>query len=361
MKQKPQPPQPNNKPNTRMKKNLAFLLCMAAGSVLASEYLYQSGVQELKAIEEWTGLFKTNKAVNIAIISTGIDTNHEEFDGVQYWGKQFYHGGGAYDTNDVNDMDNDGTFIAGPIMSNANEVGVNGICSDLANVKYKIAKVHGRESEFLEAVNWCVEGDPTIGDGGADIIVVDDYQPDAICDVVRLNPWTLFIIVGGPQQGFYACTNKENGLVVGCLNDGWEHTEDYDVEVWVEGANITVPYTEGNYLEATDNEHVVAGILAGAAARLFKAYPNPKFLKTILKNGHWEDVRGESFDAYAAIKWIGLRSYFTVTYTQIEAYGTNELATKAAAELGSDWANKVHYAVPNSPLQFRVAPVCESK
>jgi hypothetical protein len=342
-----------------MKKYLSLILLTFAGVAGAAEYLYQSGIQEMIAAAQTRSY---PRGVEIGIISTGITVDHEDL-AVPYFAKHFYHGGGSYDTNDISDSECNGTWLAGPIIADANGIGVRGIFRDsqssneVSRKPIWIARVNQLDSEFIAAVDWM--------SGHCDIIVTDyPIAQGVLAELAAADEWTLFIATASAS-----ITNvpvAANVLVVSaCDTNGTQCGEDAaEVFVRVDGTKTT--HCVGGYYDVDcDDEYgagndVAAGIITGAAARLFLVYPTPIFLKHVLVNGVSGTPPAE-FNALKALEWAGNPSYRTITTTNFTCYGLTNLETVAEQQLGSNWRKLLEYSSPNAVREFRVIPVTESK
>ncbi|MCK5253497.1 MAG: S8 family peptidase, partial [Thermoplasmata archaeon] len=167
----------------------------------------QWGVEDIKADDAWTT--STGSGVRVGVIDTGIDKDHPDLeenivDGINYVIK----GKGKLKTDNWNDGNGHGTYVAGIIAAKDNDIGVVGVAPDvdLYIVKALGDDGWGYESDVVAGIDWCVEQ-------GVQVISMslgDDPGTTALRD---------------------ACANAYSEgviLVAAAGNDGPRYDEDYE-------------------------------------------------------------------------------------------------------------------------------------
>lgn len=116
------------------------------------------GVDRIDAEYAWTG--STGDGVNVAVLDTGIDTNHPDLAANLEGGYSAVN----RDTTNVEDKNGHGTHVSGTIAALNNDFGVVGVgpAIDLYAVQISRGAII-RLTDILEGINWCVGtlgGDP---------------------------------------------------------------------------------------------------------------------------------------------------------------------------------------------------------
>jgi len=98
----------------------------------------------------------TGAGVKVAVLDTGIDYNHPEFDGI-------YAGGFDFQNNDSDPMDDHdhGTHVSGTIAAAWDGVGVVGVAPGIQIYACKVLNASGSGdfSTIIAALEWCVNND----------------------------------------------------------------------------------------------------------------------------------------------------------------------------------------------------------
>jgi len=93
--------------------------------------------------------------VKVAIIDTGVDYTHPEFD------SNYYKGGYDFVNRDYDPMDDNGhgTHVAGTVAAKKNDVSVVGVAPEVALYALKVLDRNGsgNYSDVIAALQWCVE------------------------------------------------------------------------------------------------------------------------------------------------------------------------------------------------------------
>ena len=117
----------------------------------------QWGVEDIKADDAW--YTTTGSGIKVGIIDTGIDKDHLDLkdnivDGINYVTK----GKGKLKTDNWDDGDGHGTYVAGILAAVDNEIGVVGVAPDvdLYIVKALDDDGNGYVSDVVAGIDWCV-------------------------------------------------------------------------------------------------------------------------------------------------------------------------------------------------------------
>jgi thermitase len=126
---------------------------------LKDPYIEQQwALERIKAADLWL-VIDSNSGINIAILDTGIDKDHEDLAGIVVAEINFT------DSPTLDDINGHGTHIAGIIAANRNNKGIAGLASGVYLMNVKVADDAGRcrATDVARGIIWAV-------DNGAKII-----------------------------------------------------------------------------------------------------------------------------------------------------------------------------------------------
>jgi hypothetical protein len=329
-------------------KHLA-LLALLVTAMLASASNYDMAVGTIRSEQEAAGRPMSTNIV-VGIISTGMDTNHSDLDGIRWKGRHFdYHETTTDDAYNVNDAYGSGTCVAGLIAAEDNGSGGTGIA---AGCTLAIARVHGYSDEWLAAVDWMAH------EGHADVVLCWEppltLNPWTVRDVMETNSHILFVYPNDNDWYFYGATNA---VMVGLCD-----TNGVNQNPWNDCVSVFAPFRTflttmrggtwgytGDGAEAWD----AAASTAAVAAWLWLAYPQADIVKRALEAGTNGDGALHAPNAMN----VPLCSFSTTNYTVTVTGATPQIALSnlwytAYQILGSD-TNFLQFTQGSVSRQYR--------
>lgn len=109
------------------------------------------GVDRIDAEAAWVG--NTGDGVNVAVLDTGVDTDHPDLAANLEGGYSAVN----RDTSNVEDKNGHGTHTAGTIAALNNDIGVVGVGPAIDLYAVQISRgTRIRLSDILEGINWCI-------------------------------------------------------------------------------------------------------------------------------------------------------------------------------------------------------------
>ena len=253
----------------------------------------QKGIigSDVKAISAWE--VTKGKDIKVAVIDTGLDMNHPEFEGKVIASKFFI-------TQSVDDGFGHGTHVAGTIAANTdNSIGVAGICPDC---KLLIAKVldnsgSGDDVGISNGIVWAADNGAKVIN--LSVVMNNGIAPNTLKDAIEYALGKDIVIVaaagncGSSSYSSNGCSQMNQVLypaafqnVVAVANtdnrDARHPTSNHGsyVDIAAPGADIvsTMP-THQNGLGVTDYGYMTgtsmaSPLVAGIAALILSANPN---------------------------------------------------------------------------------------
>ncbi|MCX8159119.1 MAG: S8 family peptidase, partial [Candidatus Pacearchaeota archaeon] len=244
----------------------------------------------------------SGKNVKIAIVDTGINSNHEMLSGKVMAAKSFV------DSEDENDLNGHGTHCAGIAAGDGVLRGVAPKAS-LLNAKVLDKYGRGKSSQIIAGINWAVEN-------GADIIsmsfgsTTNDID-GSLASTIReaINRGVIFVAASGNCRtgcgGFYGVTmpgSMEEVITIGAINDnkniaGFSSGQNFGSYIkpdFVEpGVGIISAYNDGNYKEMSGTS-MSTPFAAGIIALVLDRYGKMNQTEIIKKLRDASDDLGDS-------------------------------------------------------------------
>lgn len=111
------------------------------------------GIDRIDAEEVWQQAGNTGAGVNVAVLDTGIDTDHPDLaTNLEGWYSCVNR-----DTSNVEDRNGHGTHTSGTIAALYNEIGVVGVGPDIDLYAVQISRgTRIRLTDIVEGINWCI-------------------------------------------------------------------------------------------------------------------------------------------------------------------------------------------------------------
>jgi len=176
-----------------------------------------NGTYGINAAEAWE-ITKGSEEVKVAVIDTGIDSDHPDLIDNIGAGYNFVN-----NTSNTDDIDGHGTLVAGIIAANSNNIGITGVSPNITLVPYKIADTQDSwaVSNVISAIIAATDNDISIINFSAkcpeSIILyktVKNYTGLVVCPSgnshVDINP--------NVSNKFLANSDLENVITVGAIN-----------------------------------------------------------------------------------------------------------------------------------------------
>ncbi|MFN8672490.1 MAG: S8 family serine peptidase [Candidatus Sericytochromatia bacterium] len=243
----------------------------------------QYGISITGTDKAWS-VQKGNPKVVVAIIDSGIDATHPEFQGQLVKGMDFTvkppKEGGDYDKY------GHGTHVAGVVAAKAdNGIGISGVAPNCKLMPVKIFNDWGQSTEgaSTQAVIWAV-------DNGAKVINASWGSPlpgEAFHEAVKyaLEKDVVFVAAVGNSGNNDPDTKPYPGASEGVIGvsattdiDGWASFSTYgdQVDLGAPGKAIlsTYPLALGNGYRIMEGTSMAAPLVSGAAALVRSQFPN---------------------------------------------------------------------------------------
>lgn len=271
-----------------------------------SRFNEQWSLSKMQVINAWDNVV-VNPAIKVAIIDTGVDTNHEDLMGNIISGINYIQPGSQPEDNNGH-----GTHVAGIIAATSNNgVGITGIASGVKIMPIKVldANGYGSDNNVGDGIRWAA-------DNGANIINLSLGGPEDsqyIQDAINYahNKGVIVIAAAGNENssvGYPAANDHVIAVAATDSNDNKPSFSNYgpEVDVAAPGVNIlsTVPNTQVNpYIPLNyasfSGTSMAAPNVTGVAALILSKYPNitPFQLETRLKSTS-QDLGNPGFDTY---------------------------------------------------------------
>ena len=231
------------------------------------------GVEITGANQVWTA--NKGAGVNIAILDTGIDTDHPDLvgniaGGVNYTGS--FHRDGGPMQNSYNDRNGHGSHCAGIIAASDNDIGVVGVAPEarLWAVKVLGDDGSGYVSDIIKGLQWCV-------DNGINIVSMSFGGEESsqslkdACDKTYAAGVLLVAAAGNGGSVYYPAAY--DSVVAVSATDSDDSIADFsstgpEIEIAAPGVNIYSTYLNGGYISESGTSMACPHV-AGAAALIY--------------------------------------------------------------------------------------------
>ena len=311
----------------------------------------QYGLVITNTIDAWettTGL----DGLTIAIIDTGIDINHPEFEGrISPLSKNVATGSVGLPA--VDDDYGHGTMVAGIIGANKdNSIGIAGITQNTTLLIIKANQSYlgtFLDSNVIEGIYYAIEQ-------GADIINLSlgsSYPNPQTEEAINLATEAGIIVVGasgndGTDELLYPAS-FDNSISVGAVDESYT-VADYSnyndqVDISGPGTDIITTSIDGGYVQGSGTSFAAPHV-TGIIALYLSIYPNASIeeIKTKLFISSL-DLGEESLDPYYGYGLINANNFINSTYYKIT------YITDPGSEIESD------YIIAGSFLETTETPV----
>ena len=234
-----------------------------------------------------------NSEVEVAIIDTGVDTDHPDLVDNIKWGIAVWNG--RISTN-FNDLNGHGTHVSGTVAALDNDIGVVGVAPTIEFYMIKAlgASGSGFWSDLIIAIDLAIKGPDGVIDADGDGVIVGDPEDDApevismslggssppaeLHDIiVSAYNWNITIVAAAGNEGAdtpsYPAAYPEV-IAVGAIDSNGEVPDwsNRNPEVAAPGVDILSTYPDDTYetLSGTSmaTPHVSATVALIQAARL---------------------------------------------------------------------------------------------
>jgi uncharacterized repeat protein (TIGR02543 family) len=253
-------------------------------------YADQYGIIMTNIDDAWA--ISSGEGITIAVIDTGIDTDHNEFQGriseLSYNSRTKIVGLEA-----VEDDSGHGTMVAGVIASGDNGYGVIGVAphAEILAIKANYENKQAfRASYFIEAILYATEVGVDIINASVAFTSYNSTMDQAVQNAVAAG--ILFVAASGntgSERAIYPAA-FDNVISVGSLNskgeiDGFS-TFHETLDFAAPGSSIIMPNMDGKYISRSGTSFAAPHV-AGIAALMLQVYPNltPAEIEQKLRSG----------------------------------------------------------------------------
>ena len=280
------------------------------------------GMDRINAPEAWAAGY-TGDGIIVAVLDTGVDTDHVDLDDNIWVNEDEIAGDGidndnngfiddvegwntAAETNDVSDTDGHGTHVAGTIAAERNGIGVVGAAYDVKIMPVKVFNdtEEGSYIDLAEGIYYAV-------DNGAHVINMSlgggTVPPQIIQDAIDYanNNGVICVMAAGNDAGLaplapgsYA---SEYGIVVGAIDQNgniasfsnraggatdW-NSDGFENPLYVTASGVAIFSTfPGDQIASLQGTSMATPIVAAAVAILLQADPTltPDQIRVLLAN-----------------------------------------------------------------------------
>lgn len=281
------------------------------------------GIERIHAPDAWST--STGENIQVAVLDTGIDPNHEDLKGRVVWGICVVGIKVSTNPRDWTDRNGHGTHVAGTIAALNNDIGVVGVAYDVELYAIKVLNNggFGTWEDVAEGIWWAIKGPDGIIDSDGDGIVAGDPDDDA-AEVISMSlggysdspelhkavemaySYGIVIVAAAGNEGYdypaYPAAYPEV-IAVGAIdqNDIVPDWSNKGVELVAPGVSILSTLPRNNYGEYSGTSmatpHVSGTVALMFAAALTKGYiPAPDDIRDSL-HGTADDIYDEGYDS----------------------------------------------------------------
>ncbi|WLR51757.1 S8 family peptidase [Bacillus tianshenii] len=236
----------------------------------------------------------SGKGVKIAVVDTGIDRSHPDID---------LSGGASFVdyTADYQDDQGHGTYVAGLIAANHNDIGVLGIAPDaeIYGLKANDSQRKGPIANFVNAVNWAIEHN-------MDIIhfswSTDEYSSELEAALKRAYKHNILIVgsAGNTQSGVRYPAKFPYVIAVSAIAPNLQKAGfsnfGPEIEFTAPGTGMYSLNTNQSYAR-TSGTSLAAPHVTGILALMKEAYPEKTNMELrAMLQAHAKDIGEEGRD-----------------------------------------------------------------
>lgn len=144
------------------------------------------GILRINATAAWDT--STGVGVQVAILDTGVDKDHEDLQDNVVWGISVVGDKVSTKYRDWRDKNGHGTHVAGTIAALNNNIGVVGVGYNISIYAIKVLSDSGRGSwaDLAEGIWWAIKGPDGMIDSDGDGVVAGDPDDDA-AEVISMS------------------------------------------------------------------------------------------------------------------------------------------------------------------------------
>ena len=305
------------------------------------------GLDNINAPEVWAGSAGfsgvTGAGITVAVIDTGVDLDHDEFQGRITAGYDFVDNDSVAD-----DGNGHGTHVAGTIAGdNDDGLGITGVAPDALIMPIRVLNNNGNgyTSDIIEGIGWAV-------DNGADVINLSlggGGYSQAMADAVEdaSNRGTVVVMAAGNSGGnspdYPAAHAVNHGIAVGAVDQNRNIANfsnlagntilDY---VTAPGVNIYSSVPDGQYSTFSGTSMAtphVAGVVA-----LLKSYDNSlsaSAIEDLLTSTASNAASNSSSNQAISLPTRDTRfSSNIITLDNLNQFSEDQLATRLIGRIG---------------------------
>ena len=257
------------------------------------------GVDRIDADLAWQ--YSTGEKVRVAVIDTGIDIDHPDLQANIHGGiNTIYPDQGYTDPDDFDDDHGHGTFVAGIIAADDNNIGVIGVAPDawLYGVKVLNSQGSGYISDIIEGIEWCIDKDMQVINmsfGGS----VDYPALHDACDAAW-DHGCILVASEGPSGGTWYPAAYSSVIAVAATdrNDVQPYQYGNELELVAPGEGILSTVPGGGYAVMSGTS-LGCPHVSGTAALVWALHPqyNNGRIRRILQRTS-EDLGAPGWDLY---------------------------------------------------------------